>query len=102
MPIGVQKLDFQQNAWTSARGLSVDVVSVFRNTQKLNSTGALQFGAVSAHLFVAAERVEHRGENRGAGCIGGGADAVMHPLALAARWDYAGVAQVSEGPREVW
>jgi hypothetical protein len=63
MPIGVEELDLQQDFGTPARRSSGNAASVFRNVQKLNCTGALQFGAFGAHLLIAAERVENRSEN---------------------------------------
>ena len=61
---------------------------------------AVESGSVNLHLFVAPERCQRGGENRGSGRIGDRADAVMHPLTLAARGDDTGVAQVGEMARD--
>jgi hypothetical protein len=60
------------------------------------AAGAIEFDQVNLHLLVRGQRGEDGGENGGGSLVGRRHDAVVHPLALAARGDNAGVAQVGQ------
>lgn len=60
-----------------------------------------KIGTVCKHLFVVAERLKNRGEQRGRRWIGGRADAVVHPFAFASGGNDASLAQVREVARDL-
>ena len=60
------------------------------------AAGVAETGEVGLHLFAGVEGFERRVEDGAGGGVGGGLDAVVHPLAFAAGCDDAGAAEVGE------
>ena len=75
--------------------------ALWNNEPLRSAAGAVEFGQIGLHPLVGAQRSQNSVEDGCGGGIGGRADAVVHPLAFAARGNDAGLAQVGQVARDL-